>query len=110
MDWEGLRAHLEEYGQEHLLQHLDRLDDPGKASLYADIKSVDFKKLSRLWKEARKSLTENGAMKDDRLKPLDGSIVGSTARDKGTVAGWSEIGEWKYMPLLQEPTSGSGRK
>ena len=94
MDWEGLRAELKGYGQEHLLLHLDQLDQAEKASLYADIKSVDFQKVSRLWKEAHKSLTENGTMKDDRLKPLDSSIVGSTSRDRDVVSRWSERGRW----------------
>lgn len=93
MDWEGLRTDLKEYGQEHLLQHLGQLDDAQKASLYADIKSVDFKKLSKLWGGAEHSMTENGAMKDSRLKPLDSSIVGSTAKDKSEVSRWTEKGE-----------------
>lgn len=93
MDWEGLTVHLKEYGQEQLLQHLERLDGAEKASLYADIRDVDFKKLSRLWEEAQKSMTENGTMKDDRLKPLDSSIVGSTAKNKEDVWRWSEAGK-----------------
>lgn len=99
MDWEGLRAELKGYDQEHLLQHLDRLDAVEKASLYADIKSVDFRKVSRLWKEACKSLTENGTMKDDRLKPLDSSIVGSTAKDQDMVSRWSDRGGCVSMEL-----------
>lgn len=83
---------MKEYGQEHLLQHWQRLDESEKASLYKDIKDVDFKKLSKLWKEAQKSMTENGALKDDRLKPLDSSIVGSTAKDKEAVSRWCEKG------------------
>lgn len=93
MDWAGVRTRLKQYGQEHLLHHLELLDDSEKAALYADVNDVDWKKLSRLWTEARQSLSENGEVKDDRLKPLDSSIVGSTAKDKGTVARWSELGE-----------------
>ena len=93
MDWESLRTELEAYGQEHLLKHLGRLDESEKASLYADIRSVNFKKVSRLWKEAQRSLTENGTMKDNRLKPLDSSIVGSTAKDKANVSRWYDSGE-----------------
>ena len=93
MDSNGLKAHLKEYGQDHLLQHWQRLDESEKASLYKDIKDVDFKKLSKLWKQAQRSMTENGALKDDRLKPLDSSIVGSTAKDKEAVSRWWEKGE-----------------
>lgn len=92
LDWESVRAELREYGQEHLLRHLEQLSESEKASLYADIKDVDFKKLSLLWKDARGNLTDNGEVKDDRLKPLDRSIVGSTAKDKEAVSRWSDIG------------------
>lgn len=93
MDWKSLRAELKEHGQEHLLQHLGQLDEPQKASLYADIKSLNFKKLAKLWAEARESMAENGTVKDSRLKPLDSSIVGSTAKDKENLSRWSDIGE-----------------
>lgn len=102
MDCDNLRAELKEYGQEHLLHHLEGLDDIQKASLYADIKNVDFKKLCKLWKEAQHSMTDNGTMKDSRLKPLDSSIVGSTAKDKKDVSRWSDMGE---RDGLVQPTS-----
>lgn len=95
MDWEGLRAHLKESGQEHVLAHLEKLDQQEKDALYADIKDIDLKKLSKLWQKARQSLSDNGRVKDERLKPLDSSIVGSTAKDKEAVSRWSEMGESK---------------
>lgn len=93
MDWERVRGYLREYGQEHLLQHLKTLSEEEQADLYADLEETDWRKLSRLWQEAKKSMSENGEMKDDRLKPLDSSIVGSTARDKDRVAKWWDKGK-----------------
>ncbi len=92
MDWEGLRAELRTFGQEHLLRHVEELSETKKAALYADLKATNWKKLLRLWEEAKKSLSENGEVKDDRMKPLDSSIVGSTAKDKSNVSRWSDIG------------------
>ena len=92
MDWGQVREELKEYGQEHLLRHLDVLSEEEQASLYADIKDTDWSKVARLWKTANREMNENGEMKDERLKPLDSSIVGSTARDKDLVAGWNEKG------------------
>lgn len=105
MDWESLRDHLEQYGQAHLLQHIGELDEAQKSALYADIKSINFSKLSRLWTKAQQSMCENGAVNDERLKPLDSSIVGSTAKDKDTVTRWSDIGEpdLRGLPLLDIP-------
>ena len=92
MDWEGLREELRSFGQEHLLRHVEQLGEQDKAALYADLRATNWKKLARLWGEAKRSLSENGEVKDDRLKPLDSSIVGSTAKDKATVSRWSDIG------------------
>lgn len=95
MDWESMRAELRAYGQEHLLCHVDQLSESDQRVLHADLAATNWKKLLRLSKEARKNLSENGEVKDDRLKPLDSSIVGSTAKDKDTVSRWWDIGMWE---------------
>ncbi len=92
MDWDRLRAHLVEHHQEHLLVHLDKLSKSEQAALYEDITSVDFQKLSRCWASSQGGDQE---VKDERLKPLDDSILGSTAHDEGEMARWSDIGEYR---------------
>lgn len=92
MDWESVRVQLKGYGQEHLLQHLDELTEPEQDSLFTDIRDTDWSKIARLWTAANREMSENGEVKDDRLKPLDSSIVGSTAKDKLVVARWNEKG------------------
>lgn len=94
MDWESMRTELRAYGQEHLLCHVDQLSESNQRALHADLAATNWRKLLRLSEVARKSLSENGAVKDDRLKPLDSSIVGSTAKDKGAVSRWWDIGKW----------------
>lgn len=96
-----MRQELKEYEQEHLLRHLDELSEDEQATLYADITDTDWSKVARLWKTAKREMTENGEMKDERLKPLDSSIVGSTARDKDLVARWYEKG----MDMQHVPTT-----
>ena len=91
-DWVGMRARLAEYHQEHLLQHLDQLNEAEQAVLYADISQLNLKKLTRCWERAKEMMSNSGEVKDESLKPLDSSIVGSTARDKEDVLRWADIG------------------
>lgn len=93
VDWEAMRSQLSSCGQEHLLRHVGQLSESEKAALHADLAATHWEKLGRLWRDAKKSLGENGEVKDDRLKPLDKSILGSTAKNKDDVTRWSNIGQ-----------------
>lgn len=42
VDWSALRARLEQYGQEHLLQFLEELTEAQKEELHSDISEVDL--------------------------------------------------------------------
>ena len=95
MEWEGLKARLAEYGQEHLLGYLGELNELQKKALYQDIHTIDLKKITKCWKEAKKSLSDSEEMKDDQLKPLPSSIVGSTTDSR------EEVDRWKDMGMLQ---------
>ena len=93
MEWEALRARLRAHGQEHLLQHLDNLSPDEKQVLYREVSEVDLPRLSSLWDQASATLSQQGSLiKDEKLKPLDNSIVGSTAKDKGQLALWRDKG------------------
>ncbi len=89
---EAIRADLRENGQEHLLVHLDRLEGSEREELYRDIEEVNLKKLAKCFRKASSSLSSSGAFEDARLKPLDRSIVGSTARNKEDVQRWMKLG------------------
>lgn len=90
---EAVRADLETYGQGHLLQHLDQLEASERDELYRDISELNLKRLSECWRRTQPSLSDSGEVKDERLKPLDSSIIGSTARDKRDIGRWMNLGE-----------------
>ena len=87
-----VRGELNVYGQGHLLQHLDALEEQQKDELLMDISEVNFKKLTESFSKAKSSLSSSGAFEDNRLKPPDSSIVGSTAKNKEDVQKWMNIG------------------
>jgi len=89
---EKLRDELSFYEQEHLLQHLNELEEQQKKELLADISEVNFKRLTESFSKAKSSLSSSGAFADSRLKPPDSSIVGSTAKNKEDVHRWLKIG------------------
>ena len=42
MELEEIKAILKKYGQEHLLNHYENLDDAHKKELLKEIKNIDF--------------------------------------------------------------------
>ena len=48
MDFCGLRSTLEHYGQEHLLQHWDQLNEADQWTLYEDLRSIDFAEMNHV--------------------------------------------------------------
>jgi len=48
---EGLRQRLRQHGQEHVLAFWDRLDDPQRRELLAELEALDLDLLSRLYAE-----------------------------------------------------------
>lgn len=99
-----MRLRLRERGQDHLLQHLKELDEAEQADLFADLGSIDWDRLAKLWKEAKESLSASAEMKDDRLTPLDGSILGTTSENTEAVSQWRERGvlaSWYLQDLIR---------
>lgn len=94
-DWSSMQKTLSTHGQDHLLHYLEDLSDTEKDSLYSDLSELDFPRLSHYWEQAQLSLTQGQQIKDDLLKPLDVTIVGSTARDKDQLPRWRDIGMTK---------------
>lgn len=92
LDWDSVRQHLIDYGQEHILHHLDDLTSEQQTILYRDIMELNLPQLSNLWGHAKNLVNHVSETKDDKLKPLDKSIMGSTARDKALLPSWRDIG------------------
>ena len=93
-DWDEVRATLAQHGQEHVLTFLEELSEREKAELYSDINELDFPRVERCWRQAQRGLDPSSQQEkeDELLKPLDQSIVGSTARDAQLVPQWEDRG------------------
>lgn len=66
-DLEEVKATLKKYGQEHLLNHYETLDDAHKQKLLDEIKSIDFELINSLYQNAEKTQDNEG----DVITPID---------------------------------------
>lgn len=51
---EEIKAILKKYGQEHLLNHYDKLDDVHKQKLLEEIENIDFELVDSLYRSTEK--------------------------------------------------------
>ncbi len=93
MDWAAVRRDLTAHGQDHLLRHLEELTCEEKQCLYDDITELDLPRLATIWDQTLVTRSKSCQIKDDKLQPLDSSIVGSTVRDKDRLDAWRDIGK-----------------
>ena len=62
-----IKALLKKYGQEHLLNNYDNLDDKAKVELINQIQSIDFDLMNNLYKTTK----ENKTNSNDKITPID---------------------------------------
>lgn len=81
IDFQDLKQKLASYGQEHLVQFWDELNDEERSLLIADIKELNLEEVQSFFSRATASLVEESAEKlDDRLQPVPESTFMSTTR------------------------------
>ena len=68
MDCHDLETRLKEFNQEHLLRFYNTLDDDQQIKLSNELKSVDFKKIARLYSIAKEDLEK------PQVRPFSASI------------------------------------
>ncbi len=64
---EDIKAILKKYGQEHLLNHYDKLDDHHKKELIEQIKNIDFSLIDSLYKNMKNDEKNN----EDKIEPME---------------------------------------
>lgn len=64
---EELQSILKKYGQEHLLDHYERLDDMHKKELIKQIESIDFELLNNLYYHTKKEKKQG----EDKITPIE---------------------------------------
>lgn len=105
MEIEKLRAHLEEYGQGHLLDHYDRVPEAEKKAFVDELWSLDLAHIKRVYELSTRDPGDSGE-KDKKLEPIPDSARDSVAsaseeqRNTWRNAGLQAIGENKVAVLL----------
>ena len=61
------KAILKKYGQEHLLNHYDKLDESHKKQLIEQIRAIDFELVKSLYESTKKEVKNN----KDEITPID---------------------------------------
>lgn len=109
---EALRGKLESYGQDHVVKFYDQLPEDQKEQLEADIKSIDWADLDKIYNEQVKTQTQDGKVKpaskidDDLLEELPAENIEGTTRcgaetlEKYRSLGLTHIGQGKVAALL----------
>lgn len=71
MEYQEMKKLLEEYGQEHVLQSYERLDETGKEKLLCQIEAIDFDECRKLYELTKKKKE----FKDINLEPIRATVA-----------------------------------
>ncbi|KAG8238241.1 hypothetical protein J437_LFUL018186 [Ladona fulva] len=92
-DFVGLKNVLAKYGQQHLLQFWDELDEDEKHELLEDLSEIDFEYVSNLFRKAMEMPKEELEKLDERLQPIPADWRGSiTKTGPDTLSKYENIG------------------
>lgn len=80
MDVEGLRNHLCNYNQEHLLDHWDVLTEGQKKQFYNELSRMDMGEICGYFKRTISSVNEETEKLDERMQPIPTEMYGSVTR------------------------------
>ena len=64
---EKAKAYLKKYGQEHLLNHYEKLDEKHKQELLKQIENIDFELVTHLYQNTKKEVKHG----EDEITPID---------------------------------------
>ncbi len=79
MNKDELVKQLEIYGQQHLVQFWDELDEKDKEFLYNEIKHTDFAELEGFYLKVKLEMNESAQELDSLMKPIPNDLKGSYA-------------------------------
>ncbi len=63
----NIKAILKKYGQEHLLNNFEKLDDIYKEKLLEEIENIDFELMNSLYEKTKKEISNN----KDKITPIE---------------------------------------
>lgn len=99
----GLVQRLAEAGQSHLLQFWAELSPEEQADLTTELQEMDFKEISRFFKNAMETSSSSKHEKmDARMEPVPREVLGSVTRDRESLKDWEHAGELHRVLLTPE--------
>lgn len=94
MDVSALLSTLTKFGQEHLLDFWDQLDDDRRRVLHSDLSSLDLHDLTSVFQRSTQTSGNEKTKKDDRLEPLPEDMIAAVARSTP-----KQLDEWRSVGL-----------
>lgn len=79
MNKDDLVKELTAYGQEHLVQFWDELNESDKEHLYHEIKQTDFGELNGFYERVQSEMSQNALELDHAMNPIPDNLKGSYA-------------------------------
>lgn len=79
MNKDDLVKELTAYGQEHLIQFWDELNESDKEHLYHEIKQTDFGELNGFYERVQSEMSQNALELDHAMNPIPDNLKGSYA-------------------------------
>ena len=79
-DLDYIRQELNHYGQAHLLNFWDDLNQTQQVNLLAEIKKLNLKEIVQYFADANQTLKTVNNKIDDLLEPLPAAVCGSITR------------------------------
>lgn len=77
----ALEARLREYGQEHLLDHIDTLPEQARLRFLSELNELDLAEVVGYFKRTTASINEEEERKlDERMKPIPSALHGAVTR------------------------------
>lgn len=79
-DLDYIKQELNHYGQAHLLNFWDDLNQTQQVNLLTEIKNLNLKEVTQYFADANQSLKAANDKIDDLLEPLPAAVCGSVTR------------------------------
>ena len=76
-DWESLSAKLKEFGQEHLLDHKEALNDQEQEAFFKELSGLDLAELNGDFERCVSAAEKGSGKLDDLMEPLSAEQCGS---------------------------------
>lgn len=97
---------LEKYKQQHIIEHIKKIDNNKKAKLIEQIKEIDFEEVTRLYKKTQTN-REKRNIKIEPLKTIIADQIEQTQKNEYIKAGEKVLKENKFAVVTMAGGQGT---